>query len=65
MQLSMFTLPMLRIMCPQMGEESCLQLLWRAIIVKKDREKVKDFLNEYLSNENRRDIRNSDLSSVP
>lgn len=35
MQLSLFILPLLRFMCSQMGELSCIQLLWRAIIVKK------------------------------
>lgn len=36
MQLSLFILPMLRIMRPQTGLESCLQLLWSIIIVKDD-----------------------------
>lgn len=39
MQLSLFILPLLRFMCSQMGELSCIQLLWRAIIVKKMMEK--------------------------
>lgn len=46
MRLSLFILPMLRFICPQTGEESYLQLLCRAFIVKDDGEKVKNFFNE-------------------
>lgn len=46
MWLSLFVLPMLRFIHPQTGEDSYLQLLCRAFIVKDDGDKVKNFLNE-------------------
>lgn len=44
MWLSLFILPMLRIIMPLNREESCPQLLWGAFIIKDDTEKMKDFL---------------------